>query len=178
MAEPGVPGDDGSPVLDLPCGESVHAHNLDLGLREYDCPCGASHAVVMDVHPLGRFVPEFLVNTLRTTIETDDDFDQFNMVHAMGMVREEFPDEVASADCSGDGEVGYALVWVTDFDSRRLHEIVVELIVELMEHAISHADDGPTVAEFEEKLDQFDVGQFVNAYRAERDFEDEHDTAR
>ena len=176
MAQPRVPGDGDDATLALPCGESVHAYDLDLGLREYDCPCGDTHAVVMDVHPLGRFVPEFLVETLRETIETDDDFEQFNMVHAMGMVREEFPDEVASADLSGDGEVGYALVWLTDFDSRRLHETVVELLVELMEHAISHADDGPTVSEFQQKLEQFDVTEFVDAYRTQRDLEDEHDT--
>jgi len=33
------------------------------------------------------------------------------------------------------------MAWVTEFDSRRLHEIVVGFVVELMEHAVSHADD-------------------------------------
>ena len=54
---------------------------------------------------------------------------------------------------------------------------VVELLVELMEHAISHADAGPTVEEFERKMAEFDVEGFVDAYREQRDFEDEHDTA-
>lgn len=174
MAQPRVPGGDDS-ALDLACGETVHPHELDLGVREFECGCGETHAVVMDVHPLGRFVPEFLAETLRETIETEDSFDRFGMAHAMAMVREEFPEMVASADCSGDGSVGFALVWVTDFDARRLHEIVVELLVELMEHAIGHAEDGPTVAEFEEQLAEFDLEAFVEAYREERDFDDEFD---
>ena len=64
MAEPRVPGSDGADI-ELPCGESVAVHDLDMGLREYECPCGETHAVVMDVHPLGRFVPEFLADVLR-----------------------------------------------------------------------------------------------------------------
>ena len=176
MTEPRVPGDpDGT--LSLPCGHEVHAYDLDLGLREYDCACGESHAVVMDVHPLSRFLPEFLVDTLRETIDTDDDFEQFSTPHTMAMVREEFPEQIASADLSGDGQVGYALVWMSDFDAHRLHEIIVELIVELMEHAISHADDGPTVEEFESQMAAFDVEAFVDAYREQRDFETEHDSA-
>lgn len=172
MTEPRVPGGTDE-RLDLPCGETVHTHDLDLGMREYTCSCGNSHAVVMDVHPLGRFVPEFLVDTLRTTIATDDNYDEFSTPHALAMVREEFPDTVAVADCSGDGEVGYGLVWVTEQDSRELHRIVVELLVELMEHAISHADDGPTVAEFEAQLDEFEIDAFIDAYREERDFDED-----
>jgi hypothetical protein len=45
-----------------------------------------------------------------------------------------------------------------------------------MEHAISHAE-GPTVEEFEREMKQFDIEAFVDAYRDERDFESEHDTA-
>jgi len=176
MAEPRVPGEPDE-IIELPCGERVHAHDLDLGVRELACECGERHAVVMDIHPLGRFVPEFFVDTLRETIRTDDEFDQFNTAHALAMVREEFPEQVASGDLSGDGSVGYALVWVTAFDSRTLHETVVELLVELMEHAISHAEDGPTIQEFEAQLAEFDVEQFVDAYREKREFEDEHDTA-
>jgi hypothetical protein len=172
MAEPRVPGGTDE-TLDLTCGQTVHTRDLDLGMRELSCACGATHAIVMDVHPLGRFVPEFLVDTLRATISTDDEFDEFSTAHALAMVREEYPEAVAVADCSGDGEVGYGLVWVADMDSRELHRIVVELLVELMEHAISHADDGPTVAEFEEQLAEFDLDAFVDAYREERDFEDE-----
>ncbi|WP_436900432.1 DUF5815 family protein [Halovenus halobia] len=176
MAEPHVPGgtDD---HLDLPCGETVHTHDVDLGMRELACGCGATHAVVMDVHPLGRFVPDFLVDTLRATITTDDDYDEFSTAHALAMVREEHPDDVAVADCSADGEVGYGLVWVADMDSYELHRTVVELLVELMEHAISHADDGPTVSEFEKQLEEFELDAFVDAYRSERDFEDEFDSA-
>ena len=176
MAEPGIPGGPGH-ELDLSCGETVSARSLDLGLREFECPCGETHAVVMDSHPLARFVPEFLVEVLRETVETADEFEDFSTAHLMGMVMEEFPDEVASADCSDDGQMGYALVWVTDFDGRRLHEIAVELVVELMEHAISHAEDSEAMSEFERRMGEFDVKAFVEQYRQERDFEDEYDTA-
>jgi len=176
MAEPRVPGSDGADI-DLPCGESVSVHDLDMGLREYDCRCGATHAVVMDVHPLGRFVPEFLADVLRETIETADDFDEFTTAHLMGIVMEEFPEDIVNEDLSDDGSVGYSLVWVADFDSRRLHEVVVELVVELMDHAVSHAEDDSAAAEFEKFLDEFDVEAFVDQYRAERDFDSEHDAA-
>jgi hypothetical protein len=176
MAEPRVPGG-ASDRLDLPCGERVATHDLDLGLRELDCDCGSTHAVVMDLHPLGRFVPEFLVDVLRETIDTADEFEEFTTAHMMGMVAEEFPDEIVSADCSDDGHVGYALVWVSAFDARRLHEIVVELLIELMEHAVSHADDGEAMSEFERQMAEFDVEGFVAEYREERDLETEHDTA-
>jgi hypothetical protein len=176
MAQPGVPGGP-SHELDLPCGESVSARSLDLGVREFECSCGRRHAVVMDVHPLARFVPEFLVETLRETVETDDEFEEFSTAHLLAMVTEEFPERVVDADCSDDGQVGYALVWVADFDARRLHEVAVELIVELMEHAISHAEDSDAGAEFERRMAEFDVGAFVDQYREERDFESEHDTA-
>jgi len=148
-----------------------------MGVREFDCACGGTHAVVQDVHPPSRFFPESLVAVLRETIEPEDDFDEFGTVHLMGVVLEEFPDDVAAKDVSDDGSVGYAMAWVTAFDSRRLHEVVVELVVELMEHAVSHADDQNAVQEFEQQMLEFDVAAFVDAYRAQRDFEDEHDTA-
>jgi hypothetical protein len=176
MAEPRVPGESGA-ELDLACGETVAVHDLDMGLREYDCACGATHAVVTDVHPLGRWVPEFLGDVLRETIDTDDEFEEFTTAHVMGIVLEEFPEEMATADVAEDGNVGYSLVWMTDFDSRRLHEVVVELIVELMDHAVSHAEDDDAASEFEQWLDQFDVEAFVEQYRDERDFDSEHDTA-
>jgi hypothetical protein len=176
MAEPRVPGSDGA-ELDLACGETVAVHDLDMGLREYDCRCGKTHAVVMDVHPLGRFVPEFLADVLRETIDTADEFDEFTTAHLMGIVLEEFPEKVASADVAEDGSVGYSLVWMSDFDSRRLHEVVVELVVELMEHAVSHAENDDAAAEFEQFLDEFDVEAFVDQYRAQRDFDSEHDAA-
>jgi hypothetical protein len=65
---------------------------------------------------------------------------------------------------------------VTDFDARRLHEVAVELIVELMEHAVSHAEDEGSVSAFEEQMLQFDVSEFVEQYRREREFETEHDS--
>jgi hypothetical protein len=176
MATPRVPGDEAGD-LDLPCGETVAVGDLDMGLREFTCDCGATHAVVVDVHPLSRFVPEFLADVLRETIETDDEFEEFTTAHLMGVVIEEFPDRVTSEDVSEDGSVGYSLVWITDFDARRLHEVVVELVVELMDHAVSHADDDAAIAEFEQWLDQFDVEEFVSEYRAERDFDSEHDSA-
>jgi len=176
MAEPRVPGSDGA-ELDLACGETVAVHDLDMGLREYECRCGETHAVVMDVHPLGRFVPEFLADVLRETIETADEFEEFTTAHLMGIVLEEFPEEVASADVAEDGSVGYSLVWMSDFDSRRLHEVVVELVVELMDHAVSHAENDDAAAEFEQFLDEFDIEAFVEQYRAQRDFDSEHDAA-
>lgn len=174
MADPRVPGSDRG-QLELPCGETVHAHQLDMGMREFGCDCGDVHAVVVDVHPVSRFVPESIGDVLRETIETDDEFPEFGIAHVMGVVMEEFPDEVAVADVSEDGSVGYALVWVTEFDSRRLHEIVVELLVELMEHAVSHADE-ETASEFETQMLDFDVEAFVDEYRDQRDFESEIDT--
>lgn len=176
MPEPRVPGDAGD-RLDLPCGETVRPTEFDLGMREYRCSCGEVHAVVMDVHPLARFVPEFLVDTLRETIATEDNFEEFGTAHAMAMVNEEFPEQVVSADCSTEGSVGYGLVWVSEFDSRRLHGVVVELLLELMEHAISHTEDDSLAEEFEEYMHQFDVETFVDLYRREREFESEHDTA-
>jgi hypothetical protein len=174
MAEPRVPGGQGE-VLDLPCGEQKRVYDLDMGLREFACDCGERHAVVVDVHPLSRFVPEAIVETLRATVETTTEA-EFSTTHLMGIVLEEFPEAVVSADVSGDGEVGYAMVWVTDFDARRLHEVAVELIVELMEHAVSHAEDEGSVSAFEEQMLQFDVSEFVEQYRREREFETEHDS--
>lgn len=176
MSEPGVPGNTGE-ALELPCGERAHPNEFDLGMREFRCDCGETHAVVMDVHPLARFVPEFLVETLRSTITTDDEFEEFGTPHALAMVLEEFPDRVVSMDCSTDGSVGYAIIWVTDFDSRRLHVIVVDLLLELMEHAISHAEDDAVMADFEQYMHEFDLEEFVDLYREEREFETEHDTA-
>jgi hypothetical protein len=173
----GHPGGPGGATLSLPCGETVAVHALDMGLRDYDCDCGATHAVVTDVHPLARFVPEFIEEILTETVETADDYPRFSTPHLMGMVLEEFPERVVVADASEDGEVGFALVWMTDFDSRRLHEVVVELVVELMDHAVSHAEDESAAAAFQRELDGFDVEAFVDQYRRERDFDSEFDTA-
>jgi hypothetical protein len=176
MAEPRVPGG-GSASFDLPCGRTVPVTDLDMGLRDYSCSCGERHAVVMDVHPLSRWVPESIVDVLRVTVETTDEFGEFGTPHLMGIVLEEFPEAVESVDVSEDGSVGYTMVWMTDFDSRRLHEVVVELLVELMEHAISHASDDAAISEFETQMLEFDVEAFVEDYRAQRDFENEYDRA-
>ncbi len=140
-------------------------------MRDYRCSCGETHAVVLDVHPPSRFLPESLVDVLRETVDTADEFDEFGTPHLMGIAMEEFPEAVVVHDAGDDGTVGYALLWVADFDSRRLHEIVVELVVELMDHAVSHADDADAVASFESQLAEFDVEAFVEEYRRVRDFE-------
>jgi hypothetical protein len=173
MAEPGVPGGRGA-TLELPCGESKRVRELDMGLREFECACGEAHAVVMDVHPPERFLPEFLVSVLREAVETtSEEMPEFDTPHLMGLVIEEFPGQVESEDVTEDGQVGWSMVWVTGFDSRRLHEVVVELVVELMEHAVSHSDDESAVASFEQYMLEFDVSAFVEQYRAERDLERE-----
>jgi hypothetical protein len=173
MAQPHVPGDGGQ-ALELPCGERVGLGELDLGMRELACDCGEAHAVVMDVHPPERFLPEFLVDVLREAIETtSEEMPEFDTPHLLGVVLEEFPDAVVTRDASDDGDVGYAMVWVTEFDSRRLHAVIVELVVELMEHAVSHADDTEALTTFERSMTEFDVDEFVDQYRAERDLEAE-----
>ena len=175
MTPPPVPGSDGSDDLELPCGETVDPHEIDLGMREYRCACGDVHAVVTDVHPPSRFFPESLVAILQETIDTDDEFEEFGTPHLMGVVLEEFPEDIAVHDAADDGAVGYTLLWIADFDAPRLHEIVVELVVELMEHAISHADDDAAITEFESQMLEFDVSTFVEQYRREREFESEYD---
>lgn len=172
MATPRVPGDE---AIELPCGESVSLSELDMGLREYSCSCGERHAVVMDVHPPSRFVPEGIVEVLRETVETTDEAEEFGTLHIMGIVLEEFPEQVVAEDLSENGQVGYSMLWLTDFDSQRLHVIVVELLVELMEHAISHSEDSGATTEFEEQMLEFDVEAFVDDYRNARDFENEFD---
>ena len=84
---------------------------------------------------------------------------------------EEFPGEVTAADVSEDQEVGYTMLWISSFDARRLHEVIVELVVELMEHAISHSDDPNAVSSFERRMVEFDVAEFVDQYREERNVE-------
>ncbi|MEF8779524.1 MAG: DUF5815 family protein [Haloferacaceae archaeon] len=172
MSQPRVPGDSGD-TLELPCGERLVVTDLDLGMREFACDCGKRHAVVMDVHPATRFLPEFLVDVLREATETtSEEMPEFDTAHLMGMVIEEFPGSVVSHDASDEPDVGCGLLWIAEFDSRRLHEIVVELVVELMEHAVSHGDED-ALAEFERDMLEFDVSAFVEQYRGERDFEAE-----
>jgi hypothetical protein len=170
MSDPGVPGD--RSTIELPCGVELPVGELDMGMREFDCGCGATHGVVMDVHPPERFLPEFLIDVLREAVETtSEEMPEFDTPHLLGIVLEEFPEGVAVEDCSDDGTVGWSMLWVTEFDSRRLHEVIVELVVELMEHAVSHSDDSARITEFERQLTEFDVEAFVDQYRAERDLE-------
>ena len=173
MVEPRVPGGDGA-ELELSCGERKRVRDLDMGMREFECACGERHAVVMDVHPPERFLPEFLVAVLRDAVETtSEEMPEFDTPHLLGIVMEEFPGKVVSEDVTDDHDVGYAMVWVSEFDSRRLHEVVVELVVELMEHAVSHADDDDAVHDFESRMLEFDVSAFVEEYREERDLSEE-----
>ena len=167
MAEPRVPGS--REPISLPCGQRIELRDVDMGMREFSCDCGDTHAVVTDVHPPERFLPPFLVDALHEVVEVTDEFGEFGTPHLMASVVEEYPEAVTVADASEDGYVGYALLWVTDFDSRRLHEVIVELVVELMEHAMSHSGDDDAMAAFEAEMLDFDVAEFVDAYRRERD---------
>jgi len=169
MAEPRVPGGRGE-VLELPCGEEVPIGSFDLGMREFDCDCGSTHGVVMDVHPPDRFLPEFLVEILREAIETTSaEMPEFGTPHLLGIVLEEYPEAVAAHDATEDQDVGFAMLWVTDFDSRELHELIVELVIELMEHAVSHAEDTTALTEFEQQMHEFSIPEFVDQYRDQRD---------
>lgn len=182
MTEPRVPDTDSGTdpdVFGLSCGERVTAREFDLGMREYDCACGATHAVVMDMHPPSRWLPESIVAVLQASVKPseDDAWDEFQTPHLMGAVMEELPEDVVAHDASDDGSVGYAVLWVADVDARALHEVIVELVVELMDHAVSHAENDAMTTEFEAQMLDFDVSAFVDEYRNERDFVDEYDTA-
>lgn len=173
MAEPRVPGGR-SEALELPCGETLSVDSFDLGMREFDCDCGSTHGVVMDVHPPDRFLPEFLVAVLQEAIETTSaEMPEFGTPHLLGIVLEEFPELVVSHDASEDHDVGFAMLWVTDFDSRKLHEVIIELVIELMEHAVSHAEDTTALTEFEQQMHEFDVSEFVEQYRSQRDLDED-----
>jgi hypothetical protein len=171
MTEPRVPGGGGDTV-ELPCGEQVRVREIDMGMREFVCGCGDTHAVVTDVHPPDRFLPDFLVETLQGAIETtSEELPEFGTPHLLGIVLEEFPGEIVAEDVSEDQEVGYTMLWISQFDARRLHEVIVELVIELMEHAVSHSDDSQAVSSFEEEMLEFDVSEFVEQYREEREIE-------
>ena len=173
MTKPRIPGE-ASEQLELPCGETVAISEIDLGMREVVCDSGETHAVVMDVHPPDRFLPETLVSVLQEVVETtSEEMPEFGTPHLLGMVMEEYPEKVVSHDASENQDVGFALLWITEFDSWRLHEIIVELVIELMEHAISHADDTSALTEFESKMHEFDVETFVEEYRAERNLSED-----
>lgn len=174
MSDPRVP-EEPTGTIELPCGRTAPRSTFDMGMREFSCACGDDHAVVMDVHPLGRWVPESVGDVLRAVVEPADEHDEFGTIHLMGLVLEEFPERVTVDDASEDPDVGYALLWITDMDAKRLHAVVVELLVELMDHAVSHASDPGVTTEFETQLHEFDVQAFVEAYRSDRDFADAGD---
>jgi hypothetical protein len=111
---------------------------------------------------------------LTATVEPaeDDEFEEFGTPHLLGAVMEQLPEEVVAVEAANDGSVGYAMLWVTEMDGRELHEVVVELMVELMDHAVSHADDA-AAAQFEDQMADFDVAEFVDAYRGAREWDDE-----
>lgn len=169
MASPRIPGTDPD-AIQLPCDDSVDLSAIDLGMREYRCACGDTHAVVMDVHPASRFFPAEVVEVLRATIEPADG-SELGTAHLMGMAIDEFPEAIAHTDVSENGRIGCQHVWIAAFDSRRLHEVLVDLVLEVMEHAMSHTEDDAARAEFDMSIEQFDVETFVERYRAERDLE-------
>lgn len=170
MSDPHVPGAIDQD-FELPCGQTVSIDRFDLGMREFQCACGDAHAVVVDPHPLSRWIPESVSSVLRETVVPTDEYDEFGTIHLMGMVLEEFPDQLAVSDASDDPSVGWALLWVTAFDARTLHEIIVELLVELMDHAVSHGSEAEVRADFSSQLEAFDIESFVTAYRETRDFD-------
>ena len=47
--------------------------------------------------------------------------------------------------------------------------IIIELIIEVMDHAVSHSDDTGLIAGFEADMAEFDVAEFVDTYREERE---------
>lgn len=169
MATPRIPGTDPD-GLDLPCGERVPVSSFDLGMRELACDCGQRHGVVMDVHPPTRFFPSEVVDVLESIIEPADGT-EFGTHHLLGLVLEEFPDQVADANVADNGQIGCQHIWVTSFESRRLHAVIVELIVELMDHAMTHSEDDEARSSFTASLETFDVDAFVERYRAERDLD-------
>lgn len=169
MATPRVPGTDPDEI-DLPCGEEVPVSAFDLGMREYPCTCGERHAVVMDVHPPTRFVPPAVIEVLQEAVEPAEG-GEFGTHHLLGMVLEEMPERVVDANVAENGAIGCQYVWVSTFDSRRLHEVIVELLVELMDHAMTHSEDTDAREDFTATLETFDVAAFVERYREERDIE-------
>lgn len=150
--------------IKLPCGGQVDARQFDLSTQTMCCSCGDVHAVVTSAETLDRFVPEAVVDALRATVEPADTAEPFGVTHVLAKLHEEHPDRISSADLSEIGEVGYARLWVTRFDGRRLHEHVVEALIELMSHAMGQADN-ETAAAFDQQLAAFDAAAFVDTYR-------------
>ena len=173
MTTPQIPSDDDS--ITLSCDRTVSREHFDMGMREFDCSCGNTHAVVMDVHPLSRWIPESVSEIFRDTIEPSDEFVEFGTIHLMGIVLEEYPEAITVVNATDDPTVGFAVLWISDFDARELHRIIIELLVTLMDHAVGHSDNPTIQSTFDEGLQEFDVEAFVDQYRGDRDWSDERD---
>lgn len=166
MATPRVPGR--AEEISLPCGRSIDPTAIDLGMRDLHCACGENHGIVLDVHPPTRFFPSEVVDVLQATVEPADG-GEFGTRHLMGMAVEEFPETLEMTDVRENPQLGCQYVWVSSFDSPRLHSVLVELVLELMDHAMSHSEDIDAREEFSGTLEAFDVDTFVQRYREERD---------
>ena len=130
MTEPRVPGSDApSSALELTCGERVDVTDLHMGVREFDCECGGTHAVVQDVHPPSRFFPESLVGVLRETIEPEDDdvYDiRTSLQHDMelyGDVIESLREHIALANNLGDYATEEELREILETTEEHAHHI-------------------------------------------------------
>jgi hypothetical protein len=51
--------------------------------------------------------------------------------------------------------------------------MIVELIIEIMEHAVSHSKNEISIQEFEKQMLSFNISEFVEKYREERDLDPE-----
>lgn len=174
--QPGVPDEPEGGAIELPCGETITADQLDLGMREFDCDCGATHAVVMDPHPPTRFLPAEVAEDLAATVTAEGtETEEFGTVALMGLVMDAVPEQIVTYDAAEDGTTGFAVAWIADVDARGLHEIVVETVLSIMAEAVSEAGDDDAEAAFVEHRAEFDVEGFVDEYRDVRDFEDEFD---
>jgi hypothetical protein len=174
--QPGVPDDPEPGPIELPCGESITAGDLHLGMRELRCDCGAAHAVVLDPHPPTRFLPTSVAEVLAETLATEGtDGEEFDTVALMGLLMDAYPERIVTHDAAEDGTTGYALAWIAEFDARELHERVVETVLGVMAEAVTEAGNEDATAAFTDHRSEFDVGEFVAEYREVRDFEDEFD---
>ena len=174
--QPGVPDEPEGGAIELPCGETITADDLDLGMREVDCACGSTHAVVMDPHPPTRFLPTEVAEDLAATVSaTGTDTEGFGTVALMGLVMDSVPEEIVAYDAAEDGTTGFAVAWIAEVDARALHEIVVETVLSIMAEAVTEAGNPDAEASFAEARAEFDVEGFVDEYRDVRDFEDEFD---
>lgn len=174
MTQPGVPSLPNDSTVELPCGETVSTDDLDLGMREYECECGSSHAVVLDPHPPTRFLPETVTDVLVNTLQIDGrEENRFDTNALMGLVQDRHSDRIVTLDAAEDGTIGFALAWIADFDSYTLHEIVVETVLELMSRAVDDGGNESARKAFTEHRADLDVEAFVSQYREVRNFDAE-----